>query len=75
MTVTTVIIIIQFNYLLFMCRVNSYKAIYRHSTVKIQVIALWTKHNINSKTNYRLALKEKRDNNNVVKFLYFNAFE
>jgi hypothetical protein len=27
------IIIIQFNSLLFMCRVNSYKANYRHSTV------------------------------------------
>jgi hypothetical protein len=35
-----IIIIIQF--LLFMCRVNSYKAKYRHSTVWIQVITLWT---------------------------------
>jgi hypothetical protein len=28
---------IQFNDLLFMCRVNSYKANYRHSTVHIKV--------------------------------------
>jgi hypothetical protein len=32
------IIIIQFNSLLFMCRVNSHKANYRHSTVQIYII-------------------------------------
>jgi hypothetical protein len=32
-----IIIIIQFNSLLFMCRVNSYKANYRHSTVQIYI--------------------------------------
>jgi hypothetical protein len=31
-----IIIIIQFNSLLFMCRVNSYTANYRHSTAQIQ---------------------------------------
>jgi hypothetical protein len=31
-----IIIIIQFNSLLFMCRVNSYKANYRHSTAYMQ---------------------------------------
>jgi hypothetical protein len=32
--------IIQFNYLLFMCRVNSYKVNYRHSANKIIIIII-----------------------------------
>jgi hypothetical protein len=60
----TVIIIIQFDSLLFMCRADSYKANYRRSSVNIKVIALWTKRNIKSKTNDRQGLKEKRNNNN-----------
>jgi hypothetical protein len=31
----TMIKIIQFNFLLFMCRVNSYKVYYRHSAVQL----------------------------------------
>jgi hypothetical protein len=41
-TMMMMIMIIQFNSLLFMHRVNSYKANYRHSTVCILVIILRT---------------------------------
>jgi hypothetical protein len=36
------ITIIHFNSLLFMCRVNRYEANYRHSTIQIQVIILFS---------------------------------
>jgi uncharacterized membrane protein len=44
--------------LLFMCRVNSYEANYRHSTVLIQLHYGHTNAYIKSKTNYRQALEE-----------------
>jgi hypothetical protein len=40
-----------------MCRVNSQKANYRHSTVYIHVNTLWTN------TNYTQALVEEKNNN------------
>jgi hypothetical protein len=40
-----------------MCRVNSNKVNYRHSTVKIKVITLWT-NTAKSQINFRQALEE-----------------
>jgi hypothetical protein len=43
-----------------MCRFNSYKANYRHSTVYIDTgNYIMDKHNIKSRTNYTQALEEK----------------
>jgi hypothetical protein len=39
--VIVIIIIIKLNSVLFTCRVNSYKANHKHSTVWIQIITLW----------------------------------
>jgi hypothetical protein len=51
-SICIIIVIIQFNSLLFMCRVNSQTANYRHSTVQMQASTSWTN------TNYRQALVE-----------------
>jgi hypothetical protein len=45
---------IKFNYLLFMCRVNSFKATYSVDTSNY----IMDKHNIKSETNYRQGLEK-----------------
>jgi hypothetical protein len=42
-----------------MCRVNSYKASYRHSIVADTGNHIVDKHNIRSKTSYMQAMEEK----------------
>jgi hypothetical protein len=46
--------VIQFNSLLFMCRVNNHKANYRHRTINY----IMDNHNTKSKTNYRQQTNE-----------------
>jgi hypothetical protein len=58
----SVIIILQFNYLLFMCRINSYKANFRQHSVDTGNY-ITDKHNIKTTATYN---NNKNNNNNKI---------